>query len=163
MVAAVAAVAGSACATTRAAVTPIEIAQQARPLVQEGRAEVTGAGGVVRVSADEVVDVRVREGDLERPMRVSVRELVGGCVEGVTSPGCLAAQTVDLPALERRRVRFDGTRAATAIGFGLIGGGLGLCMAACDGDADLEKGMALTGGVAVGAAALFLLVVMVGH
>ena len=158
----IAAVAVSACATTRTAVTPIDLAQQAGPLLQDGRADVTGIRGTVRVSADEVVEVRVREGDLERPVRVSVRDLVRGCVEGVTSPGCLAGQSVDAPVLERRRIRFDRGRASTAIGFGLIGGVIGVCLAACDGDADLGKGAAVTGGVALGAAALFLLVVIVG-
>lgn len=156
-------VGAGACATTRAAVTPIEMAQQAGPIVREGGAEVTGARGVVRVAADEVVEVRAREGDLERPIRVTVRELVGGCVGGVEAPGCLAARVVDEPAVERRRLRFDRERTGTAIGFGLIGGAIGLCLAACGGDPDVGKGLALTGGIAVGAAALFLLAVAVAR
>jgi hypothetical protein len=163
MLAAIAATAASACVTTRAAVTPLDLVQQARPLVQEGSAVVTGLGGTVRVSASEVANIRVREGDLERPMQVSVRELVGGCVDGVTSPGCLAARAVDEPAIERKRTRFDRARAETAISFGLMGGAIGICLAACGDTSSLEKGAAITGGVVLAAAALFLLVGTLGH
>ena len=159
----IAASAASACVTTHNALTPLELAQQARPLVQEGRAEVTGVRGALRVSADEVVGVRIREGDLERPMRVSVRELVAGCVDDVTSPECLAAKAVDEPALDRQRIGFDRARAETAISFGLMAGAIGTCMVACRGGLDVEKGAAVAGGVVLGVAALFLLVAAVGR
>lgn len=162
-IAVIAVFAASACVTTHNAVTPLELAQQARPLVQEGRAEVTGVHGVLRVSADEEVNVRIREGDLQRSMRVSVRELVGGCVDDVTSPGCLAAQAVNEPALERPRIQLDRARAETAISFGLMAGAIGTCMVACRGGLDVEKGVAVGGGVVLGVAALFLLVAAVGR
>jgi len=158
-----AAIAASSCMTTRAAVTPLDLVQQARPLVEEGSAVVTGLGGTVRVSASEVANIRVREGDLERPMQVTVRDLVGGCVDGVTSPGCLAARAVEEPAIERKQVRFDRPRAETAISFGLMGGAIGICLAACGDTSSLEKGAAITGGVVLATAALFLLIGVLGH
>jgi len=162
-IAALAALAASACVTTRAAVTPLELAQQARPLVQEGSAEVSGLRGPLRVSAGEVASIRVREGDLERPMQVSVRELVAGCVDDVTSPGCLAGRAVDEPAIERRRVQFDRGRAETTISFGLMGGAIGVCLAACGDTSSLQRGGAIAGGVVLATAALFLLVGAIGR
>ena len=158
MLVTIAAITASACATTRMTVTPLELAKQARPLLQEGSAEVTGPRGTVRVSADEMANIRVREGDLERPMRVSVRDLIGGCVDGVTSPGCLAEQAVDEPAIERQQLRFDRRRAQIASSFGLMTGAFVPCLAACDNSASLEKGVA-TGGVVVLATAGVLLLV----
>jgi hypothetical protein len=161
--AAIAAIAASACVTAHPAVTPLDLAQQARPLVQEGRAEVTGTRGTLQVSADEVVNVRIREGDLERPTQLSVRDLVRGCVDDVTSPGCLAAHAVDEPALERPRIQLDRARAETAISFGLMAGAIGTCMVACRGGLDVEKGVEVAGGVVLGVAALFLLVAALGR
>jgi len=124
---------------------------------------VTGLRGAIRVSADEVASIRVREGDLERPMQVSVRELVGGCVDGITTPGCLAGQAVEEPAIERKQIRFDRSRGQTAISFGLMAGAIGVCLAACGDTSSLEKGAAIGGGVVLAAAALFLLVGTLGH
>jgi len=162
-IAVTAASAAAACVTTHAAVTPIDIAQQARPLVQEGSAEVTGLRGTIRVSASEIANIRVREGDLERPMQVSVRDLVRGCVDDVTAPGCLAEQAVDEPAIERQRVQFDRARAETMISFGLMGGAIGVCLAACGDTSSLQRAGAIAGGVVLGTAALFLLVGALGH
>lgn len=159
----IALLAASACVTVHPAVTPLELAQQARPLVQEGRAEVTGARGSLRVSADELANVRIREGDLERPTQVSVRDLVSGCVDDVTSPGCLAARAVDEPAIERPRIQLDRARVETAISFGLMAGAIGTCTVACRGGLDVEKGVAVAGGVVLGVAALFLLVAALGR
>ena len=163
MLAAIAATGASACVTTRAAVTPLEIAQQTRPLLEEGSAEVTGLQGTLRVSAEEVANIHVREGDLERPMQVTVRELVGGCLDGVDSPGCLAGRAVHEPAIERQRVKFDRARAETAISFGLMGGAIGLCVAACDDTTSLENAAVVAGGVVLGTLALFLLVGSIGR
>lgn len=155
----------AACSTQHTALTPVDLARQAGPLLAEGSAEVAGAGGSVRVSADELVDVRVREGELERPVRLTVRELVAGCAGGLGAPGCLAARAAVEPALERRQLRFDRERTATALGLGLIGGAVGLCLVACAGDADADvgRGVVITGGVALGAVALFLLAASLGH
>jgi hypothetical protein len=163
VLAAIAVIAVSACVTARATVTPLDLVQEARPLVQEGSAVVTGIGGTIRVSADEVASIRVREGDLERPMQVSVRELVAGCVDGVTSPGCLAGQAVDEPAIERKRIRFDHARAQTGASFGLMAGAIGVCLVACGDTSSLEKGGAVVGGALLGLAALFLLVGSLGR
>lgn len=155
--AAVVAAVGSGCATVRTTVTPFELAREARPLVRDGRAEVAGLQGTVRVSADEVVQIRVRDGQLERPARVTVRELVAGCVDDLHAPGCLATQIEDAPVIERRRVRFSRERAATAITIGLVGSTVGACFALCEGDSDLGKGAAITGGVIAAGGLLFLL------
>ncbi|HWO24687.1 MAG TPA: hypothetical protein VNO30_38355 [Kofleriaceae bacterium] len=162
-IAAVAAIAASACMTTRATVTPFDIAQQARPLMQDGSAVVTSPTSAIRVSADEVVTIRIREGDLERTLQVTVRELVAGCVDDAAAPGCLAAQAVAEPALERRQIRFDRARAETAGSFGLMFGAVGVCLAACGDTSSLERGAAIAGGGVLALAALFLLVGSLGH
>jgi hypothetical protein len=161
---AIAVIAASACTTTYAKVTPIDIAQQARPLVQEGSAVVTGLGGTLRVSASDIANIRVRDGALERSMQVSVRELVAGCVDGgAAAPGCLAGQVVNEPAIERPRVRFDRARAGTAISFGLMGGAIVACLATCGDTSSLEKGAVAAGGGLLAIAALFLLVGSIGR
>jgi hypothetical protein len=157
------AIAAGACATTRTTVTPIEIAQEAAPILRDGSAEVIGLKGKVRVSASDMVDIHVREGDLERPMRVSVRALVEKCIGGVQTPGCLAGQAVDEPALERHRVAVDRPFVTSAIGIGLLGGTLGFCLATCRDDVDVGKGLAVGGGIVLGVAALFVLLAVAGH
>jgi hypothetical protein len=163
MLAAFIVIAASACVTARTTVTPFDIAQQARPLMQDGSAVVTGPSGAVRVSAGEVANIRIREGDLERTMQVSVRELVAGCVDDVASPGCLAAQALPEPAIERKQIKLDRARAETAISFGLMFGAVGVCLAACGDTSSLERGAAIAGGGVLALAALFLLVGSLGH
>jgi hypothetical protein len=143
-------------------VRPLELGQHARELVTTGTANVGPYGSQVHVEASERIDVRLAEGNTQRPARLTVGELVQGCVDDIQAPSCLAQQAGNDLTLLRRERHLDRGKLETAIGFGLIGGAIGACMAECQGDADLDKGLAYSGGAFLAFAAAFLLVAAVG-
>src|SRR5262245_15674006 len=107
-------VAAAGCATTVRTAEPMSIAGRAGEILATGRAEVPGPDGMVTVAADEVVSVRLVDRDgVERPVRLTVRELVDGCVDDLDADGCLAAHAVvDEPAVTRRDTHVDKTQVA---------------------------------------------------
>lgn len=156
----------AACTRQTAVVWPAELASHAPELVEHGEATVYGTDSAkLRVSADEVIDVSLADGDTQRPARLTVRELVSGCVADVGAPGCLARQaTVERPITLRRPYRFSGTRLATGLTFAVIGGAVGTCVVACQGGAELRKDLAYGGiGVIGGVGLLVLLMMLGGH
>ncbi len=142
-------------------VRPVELADHARELVTRGEATVFGAKGVsVRVSATEQVDVRLNEGDTQRPARLRIGELVAGCVDDPNAPGCIARQAGNDEIIVRREYRLDRTRIATGITFGVMGGAIGACLVTCQGSSELREDLAYGAVGVIGATALFALVMM---
>lgn len=131
-----------ACTTQRTTATPVDLTRHAAELVRDGRAEVTTETGVLDVDANELVTVRIADGALQQTTTLTVRALVEGCVGSVGSPGCLASRTpdADAPTIRRTHWSFSPRRAATAATFGLIGGGIGYCLATCNDNGDFAKG-----------------------
>lgn len=148
-----------ACARQVSAVGPPELVVHAKELVTEGEAEMFGdKAETVRVDADTQVDVHIIDGDLQTPARMTVRELVVGCLDGPASPTCVAAKIGTDPIPVRSKLHFDGSRAATTITFGVMGGALGACLAMCQQGDELGRGLAYG---ALGAVGLFGLMVLV--
>lgn len=140
-------------------VAPQSLVPHARQLVTEGEVTLTGVDGEELVlDADKVVEVHVQDvdGETQRPMRLSIRDLVAGCVDDPQATTCLAVRVRTEPGIEYRQLRFDKERAASLIGVGLIGGALGYAIAVAGDDADIAK----VGYVGIGfVAAMGLLVV----
>jgi hypothetical protein len=154
-----------ACARQKSAVGPPELALHAKELVEHGEAAMYGdKGEIIEVDADTKVDVRIIDGDLQTPSRLTIRELVEGCVEGTTAPTCIASKIGTDSLTVRSKLKFDGARAATSITFGVMGGALGACIAMCQQGDELARGLAYGG---LGAVALFgamvLLFALVSH
>jgi hypothetical protein len=116
----------------------------------------------VRVDADTQVDVHIIDGDLQTPARMSIRELVVGCVAGPTSPTCIASKIGTDPITVRSKLHFDGSRAATTITFGVMGGALGACVALCQDGDELARGLAYGGLGAIGVFGLMVLLFALG-
>jgi hypothetical protein len=152
----------SGCAVRTTTATPSELAAHGPVFVSTGRAELVRTRGNVVVSADERVDVRLRDGDLQRSATLTVRELVEGCTAEGADQGCLARKAVEEPVLRHRERKVDGERAAILVGVGAMGGVVGYCMAECQGDGDLERGAKYTVGFVGGMLALGFLLMMVG-
>lgn len=149
----------SGCARQVSAVRPPELALHANELVTDGEASMHGdRGQTVVVDADTQVDVHIIDGDLQTPARLTVRELVTGCVAGTTAPTCTAAKIGTDPITMRSKLRFDGSRAATSVTFGVMGGALGACIALCQQGDELAQGLAYGG---LGAIAVFGLMVLI--
>jgi hypothetical protein len=156
-------VASLGCSRQISSVRPPELALHAKELVDDGEAEMFGEKGeTVRVDADTHVDVRVIDGDLSTPGRFSVRELVNGCVGNTTAPSCLAAKIGTDPITVRSKLRFDGSRAATTITFGVMGGALGACIAMCQQGDELARGLGYGAAGAVGVVGLMVLLFALG-
>ena len=142
-----------ACARQKSAVAPPELALHAKELVTDGEAPMYGdKGEVVEVDADALVDVRIVDGDLQTPARLTIRELVTGCVAGTTDPACTASKIGTDPITVRSKLKFDGSRFATTLTFGVMGGALGACLAMCREGGELARGLAYGG---LGVVALF--------
>jgi hypothetical protein len=153
----------TSCSRQISAVRPPELAVHAKDLVEQGEAEVFGdKGETVRVDADTQVDVHVLDGNLSTPGRFSVRELVNGCVDGSTSPTCLAAKIGNDPITVRSKLHFDASRAATTVTFGLMGGALGACIAMCQQGDELARGLGYGAIGAVGVFGLMILLFSIG-
>lgn len=153
----------TACSRQVSAVRPPELAIHAKELADDGEAEVYGeTGEPVRVDADTQVDVHVIEGDLSTPGRFSVRELVNGCVGNTTAPTCLASKIGTDPITVRSKLHFDGSRAATTITFGVMGGALGACIAMCQQGDELARGLGYGAAGAVGVVGLMVLLFALG-
>ncbi len=148
-----------ACARQVSAVGPPELALHANELVTEGEASMFGdKAETVSVAADQQVDVHIIDGDLSTPARLTIRELVSGCVAGTTAPTCLASKIGTDPIKVRSKLQFDGSRAATTITFGVMGGALGACIAMCQQGDELARGL---GYGALGAIGVFGLMVLI--
>ncbi|GEM_PF-3784801 len=159
---AVAAVIG-ACARQISAVGPPELALHAKELVDEGEANMYGdKGETVNVDADTKVDVHIIDGNLQTPARLSIRELVVGCVPGTTAPTCVASKIGTDPITVRSKLHFDGSRAATMVTFGAIGGALGACLALCQEGDELARGLAYGGLAIVGVVGVMIVLFAIG-
>ncbi len=148
------------CIVHRRTVMPIDLAREAKQVVATGKATVLVKEGMVEVSADELVFVRLRDdGGTERPVELTVRALVEGCVESLDAPGCKAGRSAeDQPALKKQRYELSGSKVATTLTFAAIGGGVGYCVAECAGSGGLERGVKYVGiGAAVVIGSLLLL------
>jgi hypothetical protein len=146
------------CARQISAVGPPELALHAKELVDEGEASMFGdKGETIEVDADAEVDVRIIDGDLQTPTRLTIRELVTGCVEGTTAPTCMASKIGTDPIPVRSKLNFDRSRAATTATFMVMGGALGACIAMCQQGDELARGLAYGG---IGVVAVFGLMVM---
>jgi hypothetical protein len=149
------------CVTTTRTAKPLQVANHAAAIVRDGRAEVHTQSGPLAVSASEVVHVRLRDPDgVERPVRLTIGELVAGCVEDTLAPGCLAARAIDDPMVLRRKTRVSSGKVASLIALGVTGSALGYCAVACDsGDEDgFRNGALVAGGVVALGAFVFLTV-----
>ena len=149
------------CVVHSRTVMPIDLGREAKQVVDTGKATVLAKEGMVEVSADELVFVHRREDDggTERPVTLTVRALVEGCVAGLDAPGCKAGRAADdQPALKKKRYEFSGSKLATTLTFAAIGGGVGYCVAECAGSGGLERGATYIGigaAVVVGSFLLF--------
>lgn len=144
-------------------VRPAELADHARDLVSRGEATVLGAKGVsVRVSATDQIDVRLGDGNTQRPARLMIGELVAGCVEDADAPDCIARQAINDEIIVRREYRVDRSRIATGIAFGIMGGAIGACIVTCQGSSELRDDLAYGAAGVIGATALFALALMLG-
>ena len=152
----------AACATRATTANPSELAVHARAFVHDGRAELIRDNGNVTVDAATRVDVRVREGDLQRTATVTVRELVTGCERPGAGATCLAHRTVEEPLLVHRERRFDSSRTATLAGVAGIGGIVAFCAAECR-SGGLERGFLYSGAVVGGIVVLGVLMMFLGH
>jgi hypothetical protein len=150
------------CVVHRRTVMPVDLARESKAFVDTGKATVLAKEGMVEVSADELVFVHLREdGGTERPVELTVRALVEGCVDGLDAAGCKAGRASDdQPALDKKRYEFSGSKLATTLTFAAIGGGVGYCVAECAGSGGLESGAKYVGigaAVVVGSFLLFAL------
>lgn len=152
------------CVVHSRTVMPIDLAREAKQVVATGKATVLAKEGLVEVSADELVFVHLREdGGTERPVQLTVRALVEGCVDGLDAPGCKAGRSADdQPALKKKRYEFSVSKLATTLTFAAIGGGVGYCVAECAGGAGLERGVAYVGIGAAVVVGTFLLFALAG-
>jgi adhesin HecA-like repeat protein len=155
------AIVASGCATTSLTASPAQLANRAGDIVANGRTTVPhlDGGDAVTVAGGDIASVRVIDRDgVERPLRLTVHELVEGCVDDVESPDCLASHTVaGKPAIERRKTRVDKTQVAAAATLVVAGSMLGYCVVECEQEPDIGKGIAITTGAVVGLSALFVL------
>ena len=152
-----------ACARQISAVRPPELALHAKELVDDGEASMYGdKGETVSVDADTQVDVHIIDGNLQTPARLSIRELVVGCVPGTTAPTCVASKIGTDPITVRSKLHFDGSRAATTVTIGAIGGALGACLALCREGDELARGLAYGGLAVVGVVGLMIVLFAIG-
>lgn len=152
-----------ACARQVSAVRPPELALHAKQLVTDGEADMYGeTGEVVSVDADTRVDVHVIDGALQTPARLTIRELVTGCVDDPQAPGCTASKIGTDPLTVRSKLKFDGSRMATTATFAAMGGALGVCLAVCAGRDELGHGLAYGGLAVVGIVGLAVLAFSIG-
>ncbi|MGE3766064.1 MAG: hypothetical protein AB7L94_27660 [Kofleriaceae bacterium] len=152
-----------ACARQKSNVGPPEIALHAKELVDDGEARMYGdKGEIVEVDADTSVDVHIIDGDLQTPARLTIRELVVGCVAGTDAPTCVASKIGTDPITVRSKLKFDSSRAATTVTFGVMGGALGACIAMCQQGDELARGLAYGGIGVVGVFGLMILLFALG-
>jgi hypothetical protein len=158
------ALAAAGCVTTTSSLKPLQVADHAAAILRDGRASVpTLSGAPVTVNASQVVHVRLRDHDgVERPVRLTVGELVAGCVGDTLAPGCLAASAIDDPMVLRKQVRVHSGKVASAIALGVAGSALGYCSLMCDNDdrTSFKEGAAATGVIVVGTFALLAFAAM---
>lgn len=131
-----------ACRTATTPIAPHTLTPHARQLVTDGEATIVGLDGQpIELDADKLVDVHVQDvdGDTQRPMRLSIRDLVAGCVDDAQASTCLAVRVRSEPGIEYRRLVFDKERTASLIAVGLIGGAAGYALAVAGTDADVAK------------------------
>lgn len=114
-------------------------------------------GEQIELDADTFVEVLVKDvdGDTQRPMRLSIRDLVAGCVDDPQATSCLAVRVRSEPGIEYRQLRFDKERMASLLAVGLIGGAIGYALAVGGDQADFGKAGYIGLGI-VGAMGLLL-------
>lgn len=148
----------TSCTRYVVAARPPELVRHAGELATHESADVFGPDGtIVRVRADDQVDVVIDDEGTQRPARLAVRELVAGCVTP-DSPGCVANRVGDSPLVLRSGYRFDRAGLYAGLTVGVMGGAIGACIAACDQGSELA-GQMVTGAV-VTAGVVFLVVLL---
>jgi hypothetical protein len=153
----------TSCSKYVVAARPPELGLHASELVTRGTAAVFDQNGkIVRVAADDPVDVTVVDEDTRRPAHMTVRELVAGCVGSQDSPSCLARHVDDELLVLRSGYRFDRARLETGLAFGVLGGAIGGCIAKCQGGSELSRQLAYGGLVVAGTMALVVILLHSG-
>ena len=157
------------CSSSTRSARPIQIASRASELLRVGHADVPAIdsnpariGGTIRVSADERVQIRIIEPDgSQQTSQLTVRELVAGCVDDLTAPGCLPSRAADEAVVSRPVSRLEGNRAGPIIGLSAIGALAIVCLAACAGGTDngseIGKGLKTTSLVSLAVVGGFIL------
>jgi len=152
----------AACTAQTVRVRPSELALRAPDIVKNGEADIWPLETHRHVRASDAIDVHIADGDTQRPQRLTIGELVAGCVVDVKSPDCLAHKAVDDLTYVRTERHLDKDKLATGIAFTAIGGAIGACLVACQDNAELGKGLEYMGIGVAAFAALFILLVAAG-
>jgi hypothetical protein len=151
----------SSCSKYVVTARPPDLGLHASELVTRGTADVFDADGkLVRIAADDPVDVTVVDDNTQHRAHMTVRELVAGCVASPDSSSCLARHVADEVLVLRSGYRFDRARLETGLAFGVMGAAIGGCIAACEGGSELSRQLAYGGLVVAGT---MLLVVILLH
>lgn len=155
----------ASCSRQTVVVYPIVLADQATEIAQHGSASVTQTNATsARVAATDQIDVMLADGALQRPIHLTIRELLAGCETDTSAVGCMASHTNGDPIKIQHGYRFNGAQLATGITFGAIGSALGVCLVACEGAAELRSDFAYAGiGVAATVGLLLIILATVGH
>ena len=143
--------AATACSQSVRSLGPMRVASHADTIVRDGVATIPDENGdPVTVRADEVVTVRITDPHgLERPVRLTMRSLVEGCVGDVRDPACLAGSVVDKTVVRRTKTRLDADRIVAVVAVSAIGGLAGFCTVECEnGASDVQRGAAISVGIA---------------
>jgi hypothetical protein len=159
----VAIIALAGCATRTIVVAPAELARNATALSRDRRVVIYALDGKpAEVRANERVDGFLRDGEIQRPVTMTVGELVAGCEAGSASPGCAAERMVGDRAKLRRERSVDGDAVAKVVGFGAIGGLAGYCLAACQDESSVPRAFGYAALGIAGFTLLFLGAVALG-
>jgi len=161
----VATIALTGCATRTIVVAPAELARNATELSRDQRAVVyTLDGKPAEIRASERVAVSLRDGDVQKPVTLTVGELVAGCERDAALPNCAAARIVGDKATVRRERSVDGDLIAKGVGFAAIGGLSGYCLAECQDQSSVPRAFGYAAlGVAGFAALFFVAITLGGH
>jgi hypothetical protein len=153
----------ASCTRQTVVVYPTVLANQAAELAQRGSATVYGTNDKpARIAATDKVDVLVADGDLQRPLHLSIRELVANCETDLNAPNCLASHTSGAPITIDHGYHFNGPQLATGITFSAIAGGFAGCLIACEGASELRSDLAVGGLVIVATAGVLLIILATG-
>src|SRR5688572_17451965 len=152
----VAVIALAGCASRTIAVAPSELARNAATLARDQRAVVYALDGQpAEIHASERVTINLRDGDVQRPVTLTVGELVAGC-ERDAAPSCAADRAVGEKAMFRRERRLDSDIVAKGVGFAAVGGLVGYCLAACQDDSSVPRAFGYTALAIAGVSLLFI-------
>ena len=153
----------ASCTRQTVVVYPSVLANQATELVHQGTATVYGTNGKPsRVAATDYTNVLIADGDLQRPLHLTIRELVAGCETDLSAPNCLAGHTSAAPITIDQGTRFNGPKLATGITFTAIAGGFAGCLIACEGAAELRSDLAIGGLVVAGTLGVVMIILATG-